>query len=85
MHDTHLIEKIYQSIAVLCKQNGIFKVNEIEIEVDEGSHIEGPHLLSHLMDRDSEMFGNWTSVNIQRKPYEKLTAVIKRIDGDGCE
>ena len=85
MHDTHLIEKIYQSIAALCKQNGIVKVNEIEIEVDEGSHIEGPHLLSHLMDRDNEMFGNWTSVHLERKPYEKLTAVIKKIDGDGGE
>lgn len=85
MHDTHLIEKIYQSIVALCKQNGIVKVNEIEIEVDEGSHIDSPHLLSHLMDRDSEMFGNWTSVHVQHKPYEKLTAVIKRIDGDGCE
>lgn len=85
MHDTHLIEKIYQSIAALCKQNGIVKVNEIEIEVDEGSHIDSPHLLSHLMDRDSEMFGNWTSVHVEHKPYEKLTAVIKKIDGDGGE
>ncbi len=31
------------------------------------------------------MIGNWTSVHFQRKPYEKLTAVIKRMDGDSCE
>lgn len=85
MHDTHLIEKIYESIAALCSKNGITRVNGIEIEVDEGSHIEGPHLLSHLMDRDSAMFGDWTSVHVEHKPYEKLTAVIKSIDGDGCE
>lgn len=85
MHDTHLIEKIYQSIVALCRQNGIVKVNEIEIEVDEGSHIEGPHLLSHLIDRDSTMFGDWTTVHVELKPYEKLTAIIKSIDGDGCE
>ncbi|MEA4933993.1 MAG: hypothetical protein VB071_10530 [Lawsonibacter sp.] len=84
MHDTHLIEKIYQSIFTLCEQNGISKVNELEIEVDEGSHIEGPHLLSHLMDRDSAMFGSWTTVYVEHRPYDKLTAVIKRIDGDGC-
>lgn len=85
MHDTHLIEKIYQSIAVLCMQNGIVKVIELEIEVDEGSHIEGAHLLSHLIDRGSAMFGDWTTVHVEHKPYEKLTAIIKSIDGDSCE
>ncbi|MEA4973985.1 MAG: hypothetical protein VB119_12565 [Candidatus Metalachnospira sp.] len=85
MHDTHLIEKIYQSIVILCKQNGIFRVNEIDIEVDEGSHIEAPHLLGHLKDRDSEMFGDWTVIHVEHKPYDKLTAVIKSIDGDGRE
>lgn len=85
MHDTHLIEKIYQSIATLCRQNKISKVNVLEIEVDEGSHIEGPHLLSHLIDRDSTKFGDWTTVHVEHMLYEKLTAIIKSIDGDGCE
>lgn len=85
MHDTHLIEKIYQYIVTLCRQNGIVKVNEVEVEVDEDSHIEGPHLLSHLKERDSVMFGDWTVIHVKHKPYEKLTAVIKSINGDGCE
>lgn len=85
MHDTHLIEKIFESIAALCRQNGIVKVNEIAIEVDEGSHIEGPHLLSHLKDRDSTMFGDWTVIHVEHKAFKKLTAVIKSIDGDGYE
>lgn len=85
MHDTHLIEKIYQSINTLCKHNSIVKINEINIEVDEDSHIDGLHLLSHLIDRDNVMFGDWTVINVERKPYEILTAVIKSIDGDGCE
>ena len=85
MHDTHLIEKIYQSIVDLCMQNGVVRVNEIHIEVDEGSHIEGSHLLSHLKDRDSAMFGDQTVIRVEHKPYEKLTAVIKSIDGDVSE
>jgi Zn finger protein HypA/HybF involved in hydrogenase expression len=85
MHDTHLIEKIFESIVSLCRQNGIVKINELEIEVDEGSHIERAHLLSHLIDWDSAMFGDWTTVHVVHKPYEKLTAVIKSIDGDSCE
>ena len=85
MHDTHLIEKIYQSIVALCRQNEIIKVHGIDIEVDDGSHIEGPHLLSHLIDRDNTMFGSWTVIHLEHKPFEKLTAVIKGIDGDGRE
>lgn len=85
MHDTHLIEKIYQSIVALCGQNGITRVNSIEIELDEGSHIESEHLLAHLVDRDNTIFGEWTALHMEYKPYEKLTAVIKRIDGSGCE
>ena len=85
MHDTHLIEKIYQSIMTLCKQNAIVKINQISIEVDESSHIEGPHLLSHLIDRDSTMFGDWTVITLTHKPYERLTAIIQSIDGNGCE
>lgn len=83
MHDTHLIEKIYQTVLSLCMENGIVKVNELTLEVDEGSHIEGAHLLAHLMDRDGKMFGDWTAVHVEQKPYEKLTAVIKSIDGEG--
>ena len=85
MHDTHLIEKIYQSIAALCRQSNVLRVHEVEIEVDEGSHMDGPHLLSHLMDRDGVMFGPWTVIHLTHQPYEKLTAIIKRIDGDSDE
>lgn len=85
MHDTHLIEKMYQSIVDVCIHNGIVKVNEIDIEVDEASHVEGPHLLSHLIERDNKLFSCDTIVNVEHKPYEKLTAIIKSIDGDISE
>lgn len=85
MHDTHLIEKIYESIAEICRQNSIIKVNELAIEVDEGSHITGVHLLSHLSDRDSSLFGAWTNVHVEYRPFEKLTAVITSIDGESSE
>lgn len=85
MHDTHLIEKIYQSILSLCKEHSIVKVNELFIEVGEGSHIDAPHLLSHLKDRDHSLFGDGMVLHVDRQPFEKLTARIKSIDGDGCE
>ncbi len=85
MHDTHLIEKIYESVAELCRQNFIVKVNNLDIEVDEGSHINGPHLLDHLIDRDSSLFGDWTNIEVKYRPFEKLTAVITSIDGESSE
>ena len=85
MHDTHLIEKIYESIADICRQNAIVKVVELHIEVDEGSHITEPLLLEQLCDRDHTLFGTWTEVCVDYQPYEKLTAVITSIDGDSAD
>ena len=87
MHDTHLIEKIYTSIAKICRENAIIKVRELHIEVDEGSHIDAPLLLAHLSDRDGALFGSWTDIHVDYKPFRKLTAVITGIDGecDGTE
>ncbi len=85
MHDTHLIEKIYGSIVDLCRQYSITRVNEIWMEVDEDSHIDAQHLLSHLKERDSSLIGDWTVIHVNRQPFEQLTAVIKRIDGNGFE
>jgi Zn finger protein HypA/HybF involved in hydrogenase expression len=82
MHDTHLIEKIYESIAEICRRNAIVRVNDLHIEVDEGSHITEPLLLEHLKDRDGTLFGTWTDVHVDYQPFEKLTAVITGIDGD---
>jgi Zn finger protein HypA/HybF involved in hydrogenase expression len=42
VHDTHLIEKIYESLAEICRRNAIVRVNALHIEVDEGSHITEP-------------------------------------------
>jgi hypothetical protein len=81
VHDTHLIEKIYESISELCRINSIVKVNGLSIEVDEGSHISAPLLLEHLCDRDSSLFGKWTEINVSYKALERLTAVITSIDG----
>ena len=82
MHDTHLVEKIYESIAEICRKHSIVKVHDLHIEVDEGSHITAPLLLDQLSDRDSILFGAWTDIHVDYQPFEKLTAVITSIDGD---
>ena len=83
MHDTHLIEKIYESIAEICNRNSIVKVINLHIELDEESHITAPLLLDQLSDRDGTLFGVWKDIHVDYQPFEKLTAVITSIDGDG--
>jgi len=80
-----MIEKIYESIAEICRQNSIVKVIDLHIEVDEGSHITEPLLLEQLSDRDSSLFGVWTDVHVVYQPFDKLTAVITGIDGDSSD
>lgn len=82
MHDTHMIEKLYQSVVRLCSQHSIVKVNRLRVEVDEGSHLDGAHLLAHLTQRDSTLFSTETQVELVQKPYDHLTAIITDIDGD---
>lgn len=85
MHDTFLIEKLYNSISRLCNSNMIKKVDEIKIIVSLDSHVTGEHMLEHLMERDSTLFGNWTCVNIKKQDIEKLTAVVESINGETDE
>jgi hypothetical protein len=82
VHDTHLLEKIYASVADICRRNKIIKVNELHIEVDDGSHITEQLLLDYLADRDSALFGSWTDMRVDPMPFEKLTAVITSIAGE---
>lgn len=82
MHDTHMIEKIYQSIVALCQQNGVKTVTRMRIEVDESSHLDGPHLLAHLYDRDSVLFTPTTEILLSTSPLYILTAIITNLEGE---
>jgi len=82
MHDSLLFEKTYQTVRELCENNAIKKVNKIKMAVSMDSHVDGPHMLSHFMERDSTLFGDWTEVIVEKRDIERLTAVIESIDGE---
>lgn len=82
MHDTHLLEKIYNSLAELCNTNCIAKINEISITVSQDSHINEHNLLDFLKDRDNCLFGDQTKIFIERQQKEELTANINRVEGE---
>lgn len=82
MHDSLLFEKTYQTVRELCENNLIKKVNEIKLIVSMESHVDGPHMLSHFIERDNTLFGDWTNVIVEKRGIEKLTAVVETIDGE---
>jgi len=85
MHDSLLFEKTYQTVRELCESHSIKKVNEIKMTVSLDSHVDGPHMLSHFMERDSSLFGDWTNVIVEKHDIERLTAIVESIDGEKDE
>ena len=85
MHDSLLFEKTYQTVLKLCKSHSIKKVNEIKMTVSMDSHVDGPHMLRHFMERDNILFGDWTNVVVEKRDIEKLTAIVESIDGEKDE
>lgn len=82
MHDSLLLEKTYQTVRSLCVPHAIQKINEITLLVSRDSHLEPAHMLAHLIERDSTLFGDWTTVTIQKGDIEKLTLMVLHIDGE---
>lgn len=85
MHDSLLFEKTYRAVRELCESHSIKKVNEIRLIVSMDSHVDGPHMLRHFMERDNTLFGDWTNVIVEKREIEKLTAVVESIDGEKDE
>lgn len=85
MHDSLLLEKTYQTVCELCERNSIRKVNEVKMIVSIDSHMDGAHMLGHLMERNNTMFGDWTNVIIKKRDIEKMTTVIESITGEEDE
>lgn len=82
MHDSLLLEKTYQAVLALCAPYAIQKINEITLLVSQDSHLEPTHMLAHLIERDNTLFGDWTTVIIQKGDIEKLTLMVLHIDGE---
>lgn len=85
MHDSLLFEKTYQTVRELCESHSIMKVNEIKMTVSMDSHVDGPHMLRHFIERDNILFGDWTNVVVEKREIERLTAIVKSIDGEKDE
>lgn len=82
MHDSLLFEKTYRAVRDLCENHAIKKVNQIKLIVSMDSHMDGPHLLRHMMDRDDALFGDWTNIIVEKGDTETQTMVVESINGE---
>ena len=84
MHDTFLNQNLYESIIGLCKEHSIAKILKLTITVHTHSHISEQSIREYFTDRNSTLLGDWTTVMVQKKEIEPLTATIDQIDGEKC-
>ncbi|MDD4493548.1 MAG: hypothetical protein PHV32_04250 [Eubacteriales bacterium] len=82
MHDTFLNQNLYESIVGLCSEHSIAKILKLTITVHTHSHISEQSIREYFTDRNSALIGDWTTVMVQKKEIEPLTATIDQIDGE---
>ena len=82
MHDTFLNLNLYDCIVGLCNENSIVKILSLTITVHTHSHISEQSIREFFFDRNSTLIGDWTTVTVQKKEIEPLTATIDHIDGE---
>ncbi|HHU43434.1 MAG: hypothetical protein QM214_06850 [Bacillota bacterium] len=81
MHDTFLIERLYEGIKSLCTEKDIQQVDKIVIEVNTDSHVNDKSLQDIFISRQCELITENTSIIIERTELEPLVAVIKEVEG----
>lgn len=85
MHDTFLIERIYESILKLCEDNGISRLSKIILDVNTDSHICEDSIRVHFGERKNRLIDRWTEILIERQEVGKLNAVIRSLEGESSD
>lgn len=85
MHDTFLLERIYEEMKRLCYKNSIIKLEMVVVGVNKDSHIDQNEFRSFLNERDDSIIGEWTEILIKKEEIEDNTAIIYSLIGDRNE
>ena len=85
MHDTFLLERIYEEMKRLCYKNSIIKLKMVVVGVNKDSHIDQNEFRSFLNERDDSIIGEWTEILIKKEEIEDNTAIIYSLIGDRNE
>lgn len=85
MHDTYLIECIYEEIKKLCHKNNITKLELVVIGVNKDSHMDEEEMRCFLEERYDSIIGKWTDILIKKEEIEDNTAIIYSLIGEKNE
>jgi len=80
MNNSILYENIYSALLRLAEKNSLRRVNNIKILVNKNIDISEKDLLKYLKIENNILFGEWTSIDIEKDEIEIIKAVIKVID-----
>jgi hypothetical protein len=61
------------------------KITKLVIAVHTHSHISEGSIREFFADRKSKLMGAWTTIVVDKKEIEPLTATIEQIDGEKNE
>ncbi len=77
MNNSILYENIYSALLRLAEKNSLRRVNNIKILVNKNIDISEKDLLKYLKIENNILFGEWTSIDIEKDEIEIIKAVIK--------
>ncbi|HLR34937.1 MAG TPA: hypothetical protein VK071_06350 [Tissierellales bacterium] len=80
MNNSILYENIYSALLRLAEKNSLRRVNNIKILVNKNIDISEKDLLKYLKIENNILFGEWTSIDIEKDEIEIIKAVIKVVD-----
>lgn len=85
MHDTFLMERIYEEMKRLCCKNNITKLELLVIGVNKESHLDEDEFYSYLNEKNDSIIGEWTEILIKKEEIEENTAIIYSLIGERNE
>ena len=85
MHDTFLMERLYEEIKKLCCKNNIIKLEFLVIGVSKDSHMDEGEFRSYLEERNDSIIGEWTEMIVKKEEIQDNTAIIYSLVGEKNE
>lgn len=85
MHDTYLLNKISQSLQLICEENKIKQVKEFNLVVNLNSHINEENLAKHLAINNKQLIAENLQINIKKDDIDVETAIIHSLQGELIE
>lgn len=82
MEDTFLINRIYNSLNEICRENNIDRVKNITFVVGEDNDLSKENICDYFEQNKSELIGKWTNINMKIENFDNNIAIIHSLEGE---